>query len=104
MWKVFTHFQDLKHESPHTRQKVYRCKHNEAVCIHLIHRQTNEIIQSVTNLTNVRYIGTSSLIPITKKYMQDIRQERKFSPSYFGTRACELFSHADLLLSHPLKY
>jgi hypothetical protein len=75
MWKVFTHFHDLKHESPHTGEKIYRCKQNEAVCIHSIHHQTNEIIQFVPNLTSITYMGMSSFIPFTKKYMQGIMLE-----------------------------
>jgi hypothetical protein len=54
MWKVFTHFHDLKHESPHTGEKIYRCKHNETLCTHSIHLQINKIIQSVTNFTDVK--------------------------------------------------
>jgi hypothetical protein len=70
----------LKHESPHTGEKTYRCKHNEPVCIHSIHHQRNEIIQSVTNLTHATYVGMSSFIPITKKYMQGITlaQNKKY--------------------------
>jgi hypothetical protein len=56
MWKFFTHFHDLKHESLPTGEKIYRCKHNEPVCIHSIYHQTNVIIQSVTNLREATYI------------------------------------------------
>jgi hypothetical protein len=59
--KVFTKASYLQmHESPHIGEKIYRCYHNEIVCIHSIHHQRNEIIESVMNLILPTYMGMSS--------------------------------------------